>query len=43
MIQDTSLWAYIQATQSLGKRQKEVLDALRFFPYATNAEIAERL
>jgi hypothetical protein len=43
MIQDTSLWAYAQATQSLGKKQKEVLDALRYFPDATNAEIAGHL
>ena len=27
----------------LGKEQKDVLDALRFFPDATNAEIAARL
>lgn len=43
MIQDTSLWAYARATQNLGKKQKEVLDALRFFPDATNAELAARL
>ena len=43
MIQETSLWAYTQATQHLGKKQKEVLDALRFFPDATNAEIAAHL
>jgi hypothetical protein len=43
MIQDTSLWAYNLATQNLGKKQKEVLDALRFFPDATNAELAARL
>ena len=42
-IQDTSLFAYSVATQNRGKKQKEVLDALRFFPDATNAEIAERL
>ena len=40
---DTSLWAYAQATQDLGAKQKEVIDALRFFPDATNAEIAARL
>lgn len=40
---DTSLWAYAQATQNLGKKQKEVLDALRFFPDATNAEVAAKL
>jgi DNA-binding MarR family transcriptional regulator len=43
MIQDTSLWAYARATQNLGKKQKEVLDALRYFPDATNAEIAQKL
>ncbi len=43
MIQDTSLWAYAQATQNLGAKQKEVLDALRLFPDATNAEIARAL
>src|SRR5665213_983874 len=40
---DTSLWAYSVATKDLGAKQKEVLDALRFFPDATNAEIAARL
>jgi hypothetical protein len=40
---DTSLHAYALATQNLGKKQKEVLDTLRFFPDATNAEIAARL
>lgn len=40
MIQDTSLFAHKMATQHLGKKQKEVFDALRFFPDATNAEIA---
>jgi hypothetical protein len=40
---DTSLWAYAQASQNLGAKQKEVLDALRFFPDATNAEIAAHL
>jgi len=40
---DTSLWAYNLATQNLGKKQKEVLDALRFFPDATNAEIAAHM
>ena len=43
MIQETSLWAYSVATQNLGKKQKEVLDALRFFPDATNAEIARHM
>ena len=43
MIQDTSLFAYSVATQDLGAKQKEVLDALRFFPDATNAEIAAHL
>jgi hypothetical protein len=41
--QDTSLWAYARATQNLGKKQKEVLDTLRFFPDSTNAELAARL
>jgi hypothetical protein len=41
--QDTSLWAYARATQDIGKKQKEVLDALRFFPDATNAELAARM
>src|ERR1019366_3610049 len=40
---DTSLFAYSLATQDLGAKQKEVLDALRFFPDATNAEIAAHL
>lgn len=43
MIQDTSLHAYALATQNLGAKQKQVLDALRFFPDATNAEIAAHL
>ncbi len=43
MIQDTSLHAYALATQNLGAKQKQVLDALRFFPDATNAEIATHL
>jgi hypothetical protein len=43
MIQDTSLFAYSMATQHIGRKQKEVLDALRFFPDATNAEIAKHL
>ena len=41
MIQDTSLHAYALASQQLGTTQKAVLDALRFFPDATNAEIAD--
>lgn len=43
MIQDTSLFAYSIATQNLGAKQKQVLDALRFFPDATNAELAANL
>ena len=43
MIQETSQWAYARAVQNLGAKQKEVLDALRYFPDATNAEIAVRL
>ena len=43
MLQDTSLHAYALATQNLGAKQKAVLDALRFFPDATNAEIAAHL
>lgn len=43
MIQETSLWAYTQATQNLGAKQKQVLDALRFFPDATNAELGRHL
>jgi predicted transcriptional regulator len=43
MIQDTSLFAYKVATHNLGAKQKEVLDALRFFPDATNAEIAAHM
>lgn len=31
------------ATQNLGAKQKQVLDALRYFPNATNAEIAAHL
>ena len=42
-IADTSLHAYALASQHLGKTQKAVLDALRYFPDATNAEIAARL
>ena len=42
-INDTSLWAYARATQNLGKKQKEVLDCLRYFPDATNAEISQKL
>ncbi|HEY2470909.1 MAG TPA: winged helix-turn-helix domain-containing protein [Terracidiphilus sp.] len=41
--QDTSLWAYNLATQNLGAKQKQILDALRMFSDATNAEIARRL
>ena len=40
---DTSLHAYALATQNLGAKQKQVLDALRFSPDATNAEIAAHL
>jgi hypothetical protein len=43
MIQDTSLFTYSVATQNLGAKKKQVLDALRFFPDATNAEIAAYL
>jgi hypothetical protein len=43
MIQDTSLFAYSVATQNLGAKQKEVLDCLRYFPDATNAEIAAKM
>src|SRR5436309_1942530 len=43
MIQDTSLWAHELAKQKLGEKQKAVLDALRFFPDATNAEIAAHM
>ena len=43
MQQDTSLHAYTLATQNLGKKQREVLDALRFFPDATNAVIATQM
>lgn len=43
MIQDTSLFAYKLATKNLGAKQKDVLDALRFFADATNAELGERL
>src|ERR1017187_6161813 len=43
MIQETSLWAYSVATQNLGAKQMEVLDALRFFPDAMNAEIARAM
>lgn len=42
-IADTSLFAYSVATQNLGAKQKQVLDALRYFPDATNAEIAAHL
>ncbi len=42
MIQDTSLFAYSVATQRLGAKQKEVLDCLRYFLDATNAEIAAK-
>lgn len=43
MIQDTSLFAYSLATKNLSAKQKDVLDALRFFPDATNAELGQRL
>jgi hypothetical protein len=43
MIQDTSLWAHQVASQNLGAKQKQVLDALRFFPDATNRELKEYL
>jgi hypothetical protein len=35
--------AYDLAKQGLGAKQKEVLDALSFFPDATNAELAQHL
>jgi hypothetical protein len=41
--QETSIRAYERVAQNLGKKQKEVLDGLRFFPDATNAELAARL
>jgi predicted transcriptional regulator len=37
------MWPYGVATRNLGAKRKQVLDALRFFPHATNAEIAARL
>ena len=43
MQQDTSLWAYAQATNHIGAKQKAVLDALRYFPDATNAELGAKL
>jgi len=43
MIQDTSLHAYALATRQLGAKQKIVLDTIRFFPDATNAELGQRL
>jgi hypothetical protein len=43
MIQETSLWAHELAAKNLGAKQKEVVDALRFFPDATNAELAAYL
>jgi len=43
MIQDTSRWAYALATQNLNQKQKAVIDALRFFRNATNAEVAQHL
>jgi Mn-dependent DtxR family transcriptional regulator len=43
MIQDTSIKAYYEVLRSLGRSQKEVLDALRTQPNATNAEIAHML
>ena len=32
MIQETSFWAHEIASKNLGAKQKQVLDALRFFP-----------
>jgi hypothetical protein len=32
------LWAHERSKENLGAKQKQVLDALRFFPDATNAE-----
>ena len=40
MIQDTSLRAFYALQSTLGRAQKEVLDALRSQVNATNAEIA---
>jgi len=40
MIQSTSLEAFYKIQSSLGRAQKQVLDALRTQPNATNAEIA---
>jgi hypothetical protein len=37
MIQDASLHAYALATQNLGAKQKQVLEAVRFFPDAAIA------
>lgn len=35
--------AYREATYKLGEKQKTVYDTLRYFPDATNAELAARL
>ena len=43
MQQDTSFFAYKVATQNLGAKQKTVLDALRYFPNVTNAELGQHL
>jgi hypothetical protein len=43
MIQDTSLLAHKIATHNLGRKQKEVLDCLRYFRDATNAELSARM
>jgi hypothetical protein len=42
-VQDISLFAHSVATQNLGAKQTQVLDALRFFPEATNAELGRHL
>src|SRR5882762_672966 len=43
MIQDTSLETWYRIQSTIGRRQKDVLDALRTQPNATNAEIAHML
>jgi hypothetical protein len=43
MIQNTSLFAHKIAIDNLGRKQKEVLDCLRCFPDATNAELSTRM
>lgn len=43
MIHGTSLFAHKIATHNLSRKQKEVLDCLRYFPDATNAELSARM